>query len=73
MVGEIGESHHAIRMMGEYTTRRERLHMAYSLRDAGRPAFPPAHFRGQIEEFFAGGAGRLAVLGVLEPRRDRAT
>ena len=29
MVGEMGESHHAIRMMGEYTTGR-RLHKCYS-------------------------------------------
>ncbi len=55
MVGEMGESHHAIRMMGEYTTGK-RLHKCYSFEmlDA---RFDPAHFRGQIEEFFRGAQG----------------
>ena len=34
MVGEMGESHHAIRMMGEYTTGK-RLHKAYSFEMLG--------------------------------------
>jgi alpha-glucosidase len=55
MVGEMGESHHAIRMMGEYTTGR-RLHKAYSFEMLG-DRFDPAHFRAQIEEFFAGAPG----------------
>ena len=55
MVGEIGESHHAIRMMGEYTTGR-RLHKAYSF-EMLDDAFTAAHFRRQIEEFFAGAPG----------------
>jgi alpha-glucosidase len=55
MVGEMGESHHAIRMMGEYTSGR-RLHKAYSFEMLG-DAFSAAHFRGQIEEFFAGAPG----------------
>jgi len=55
MVGEMGESHHAIRMMGEYTTGK-RLHKAYSFEMLG-DAFSPAHFRGQIEEFYAGAPG----------------
>ncbi len=50
MVGEMGESHHAIRMMGEYTTG-QRLHMCYSFEMLGKP-FSAAHFRQQIEEFF---------------------
>ena len=55
MVGEMGESHHAIRMMGEYTTGK-RLHKAYSFEMLG-DRFDPAHFRGQIEEFYAGAPG----------------
>ncbi len=54
-VGEMGESHHPIEMMGEYTTGR-RLHQCYSFEMLG-DAFTPAHFRGQIEEFFRGAPG----------------
>ena len=67
MVGEMGESHHAIRMMGEYTTGR-RLHKCYSFEmldyDFTAGAFPQAD-RGVLRRR----AGRLAELGVLEPRR----
>jgi alpha-glucosidase len=52
MVGEMGEAHHAIEMMGQYTTGR-RLHKAYSF-EMLSDRFSPAHFRGQIEAFFAG-------------------
>ena len=55
MVGEMGESHHAIRMMGEYTTGK-RLHKCYSFEMLGN-RFDPSHFRGQIEEFYAGAPG----------------
>ena len=55
MVGEMGESHHAIRMMGEYTTGK-RLHKCYSFEMLG-DRFDPSHFRGQIEEFYAGAPG----------------
>jgi alpha-glucosidase len=55
MVGEMGESHHAIRMMGEYTTGR-RLHKCYSFEMLDYK-FSAAHFRGQIEEFFDGAPG----------------
>ena len=51
-VGEMGESHHAIRMMGEYTTNG-RLHQCYSFEMLGDD-FSAAHFRGKISEFFAG-------------------
>ncbi len=52
MVGEMGESHHAIRMMGEYTTGR-RLHQCYSFEMLG-DAFTAAHFRNQIVDMFTG-------------------
>lgn len=55
MVGEMGESHHAIRMMGEYTTGR-RLHKCYSFEMLG-DAFDAGHFRRQIEDFFTGAPG----------------
>jgi alpha-glucosidase len=52
MVGEMGESHHAIRMMGEYTTGK-RLHKCYSFEMLG-DHFNVRFFRSNIEEFFAG-------------------
>jgi alpha-glucosidase len=51
-VGEMGESHHAIRMMGEYTAPG-RLHQCYSFELMGYE-YSPAFFRGKIEAFFAG-------------------
>ncbi|MFO1106766.1 MAG: alpha-amylase family glycosyl hydrolase [Amaricoccus sp.] len=52
MVGEMGESHHAIRMMGEYTTGA-RLHKCYSFEMLGG-RFDAAFFRTQIEDFYSG-------------------
>jgi alpha-glucosidase len=52
LIGEMGESHHAIRMMGEYTSCG-RLQQAYSFEMLG-DRFDPEQFRGQIEEFYAG-------------------
>lgn len=51
-VGEMGENHHAIRMMGEYT-QPGRLHQCYSFELMGYE-FSPAFLRGKIEDFFAG-------------------
>ncbi len=51
MVGEVGESHHPIQIMGEYTTG-SRLHKAYSF-EMLSDTFTPAHFRDQVETFFA--------------------
>ncbi len=51
-VGEMGESHHAIRMMGDYTAPG-RLHQCYSFELMGYD-YSPAFFRGKLEEFFAG-------------------
>jgi alpha-glucosidase len=50
-VGEVGEDHHPLEMMGEYTSNG-RLHMAYSFGMMGFD-FTPAHFRDQITRFFA--------------------
>ena len=51
-VGEMGEAHHAIRMMGEYTAPG-RLHQCYSFEMMGYE-YSAAFFRGKIEEFFTG-------------------
>ncbi|MBV1787671.1 DUF3459 domain-containing protein [Marinobacterium sp. D7] len=51
LVGEVGESHHAVEMMGQYTSGK-RLHMAYSFEMLG-PKFSARHFRDQIETFFS--------------------
>ena len=51
-VGEMGENHHAIRMMGEYT-QPGRLNQCYSFELMGYE-FSPAFFRGKVEEFFKG-------------------
>lgn len=51
-VGEMGESHHAIRMMGEYTAPG-RLHQCYSFELMG-PDYSPAIFRTKLSEFFTG-------------------
>ena len=51
-VGEMGENHHAIRMMGEYT-RPGRLNQCYSFELMGYE-FSPAFFRSKVEEFFKG-------------------
>ena len=53
MVGEVGESFHAVEMMAEYTSGK-RLHMAYSFEMLGYN-FTPAHFRKQIVDFFQAG------------------
>ncbi|MEL7115456.1 MAG: alpha-amylase family glycosyl hydrolase, partial [Pseudomonadota bacterium] len=51
-VGEIGDSHRSIELMGQYTSGK-RLHMAYSFEMLG-PDFSPQHFRERIEAFFKG-------------------
>jgi alpha-glucosidase len=51
-VGEVGEAHVAIKLMGEYT-QPGRLHQCYSFEMLG-PDFSPAFFRANIEEFFKG-------------------
>lgn len=51
-VGEMGESHHAIRMMGEYTAPG-RLHQCYSFELMGYD-YTPDFFRRKLSEFFEG-------------------
>jgi alpha-glucosidase len=52
MVGEVGDSHHSIELMGQYTSGH-RVHQCYSFEMLG-PEFTPAHFRSKIEGFFKG-------------------
>lgn len=52
MVGEVGDSHHSIDLMGEYTSG-QRLHMAYSFELLG-PAFSAEFFRSRLKRFQAG-------------------
>ncbi|MGL4236735.1 alpha-glucosidase [Tabrizicola sp.] len=51
-VGEMGEAHHAIRMMGEYTAPG-RLHQCYSFEMFGYE-YTPEFFRSRVEGFFKG-------------------
>jgi alpha-glucosidase len=51
-VGEMGESHHAIRMMGDYTAPG-RLHQCYSFEMFGYD-YTPDFFRSRVEGFFQG-------------------
>lgn len=51
-VGEMGEAHHAIRMMGEYTAPG-RLHQCYSFELMGYE-YEAAFFREKVEGFFKG-------------------
>ncbi len=53
MVGEVGESHRAMRVMADYTRGQDRLHTAYSFEMLG-PQFTAGHFRKRIADFFAG-------------------
>jgi alpha-glucosidase len=50
LVGEVGENHHAVEIMGAYTSGH-RLHMAYSF-EMLKFTFSAAHFRKQVEDFF---------------------
>ncbi len=51
-VGEVGESHHAIQMMGDYTAPG-RLHQCYSFELMGYD-YTPAFFRSRVEGFLKG-------------------
>ncbi len=49
-VGEVGDTHFAIELMGQYTSGK-RLHMAYSFELLG-PNYSPEFFRSRITEFW---------------------
>lgn len=52
-VGEVGDAHRAIELMGAYTAGSKRLHMAYSFDMLG-PHYTPGFFRDCIRNFFRG-------------------
>jgi alpha-glucosidase len=52
-VGEIGDSHKGLELMEEYTSGRDKLHMAYTFDMLGNE-FTAEHFRSRIEKFFKG-------------------
>ncbi len=45
-VGEVGDSHVGLQLMGEYTSGGDKLHMAYTFDMLGNE-FTAAHFRGK--------------------------
>ena len=49
-IGEIGDSHRAIKLMKEYT-KQSRIHMAYSFKLLGKE-FSAPFFRDTIREFY---------------------
>ena len=51
LLGEIGESHHPIQRLADYTAL-DRLHMGYHPEMMGQ-TFTAAHFREQVEHYFA--------------------
>ncbi|MFE3836026.1 alpha-glucosidase [Pseudogemmobacter sonorensis] len=54
-VGEVGDNHHAIRLMGEYSSPGH-LHQCYSFEMFGTE-YTPDYFRSRIEAFFTGAPG----------------
>ena len=53
-VGEVGDSHKSVKLMAEYTSGGDTLHMCYGFDFLG-PDFTAAHFRKCIEQFFKAG------------------
>ncbi len=53
-VGEVGDSDHGLKLMAEYTSGGDKLHMAYTFDMLGNE-FTAEHFRSkQLQSFFAG-------------------
>ncbi|MCE6969815.1 alpha-glucosidase [Cereibacter sphaeroides] len=52
MVGEVAEGIRAMALMADYTSGKDRLHMAYTF-EMLSPVFTAGHFRSRIETFFA--------------------
>ncbi|MEO7221661.1 MAG: alpha-glucosidase [Devosia sp.] len=50
-VGEVGDSHVGLKLMGEYTSGGDKLHMAYTFDMLG-PQFTAEHFRTKMKRFF---------------------
>ncbi|MEZ5721571.1 MAG: hypothetical protein R3D59_07795 [Paracoccaceae bacterium] len=75
MVGEVGEHHHPIELMGKYTSGH-RLHMAYSF-EMLEQKYGARHFRRTLEEFAqparrtAGRCGRRRIHDVTRAAAGR--
>jgi alpha-glucosidase len=54
-VGEVGDSEIGLRLMAEYTSGGDKLHMCYTF-DLLGPEFTAEHFRTKVERFFAAGS-----------------
>jgi alpha-glucosidase len=50
-VGEVGDSHVGLKLMGEYTSGGDKLHMAYTFDMLGNE-FTAEHFRSKMKRFF---------------------
>jgi alpha-glucosidase len=50
-MGEVGDSHIGLKLMGEYTSGGDKLHMAYTFDMLG-PEFTAEHFRTKMKRFF---------------------
>jgi alpha-glucosidase len=50
-VGEVGDSHVGLKLMGEYTSGGDKLHMAYTFDMLGNE-FNAEHFRSKMKRFF---------------------
>jgi alpha-glucosidase len=50
-VGEVGDSHVGLKLMGEYTSGGDKLHMAYTFDMLGNE-FSAEHFRTKLKRFF---------------------
>jgi len=51
-VGEVGDSHIGLKLMGEYTSGGDKLHMAYTFDMLGNQ-FTAEHFRSKLDRFFS--------------------
>ena len=55
-VGEVGDSHIGLKLMGEYTSGGDKLHMAYTFDMLGNE-FTAEHFRSKMQRFFDANPG----------------
>ena len=53
-VGEVGDSRRGVKLMAEYTSGGDKLHMCYSFELLGK-AYSAEHFRTRVQNFFAAG------------------
>ena len=71
-VGEVGDEQRSLEIMADYTSGGDKLHMCYTF-DFLSPSFTAATFPRAHRGLRGDRRRRLALLGVLQPRRRRAT